>query len=110
MRCSRVIESCGSEWFQSALTATISTTPAWNHSISRSSSAPELAILDDPRATFSHMFPGTEGAGHSSVPSNSRISSCSVPNFTILLPFLPDSILAKADTVSADHEDLSFVD
>ena len=26
MRCGHLIESCGSEWFQSALTATISTT------------------------------------------------------------------------------------
>jgi hypothetical protein len=27
MRCGNAIESCGSEWFQSALAATISTTP-----------------------------------------------------------------------------------
>ena len=34
MCCGHIVESCCSEWYQSALTATISTTSAWNYWIS----------------------------------------------------------------------------
>jgi hypothetical protein len=65
MRWGHAIESCGSEWFQSALTATISTTSTWNHSnFAVRDPVPELAMLDGPCATFSHMFLGTKVDGH----------------------------------------------
>jgi hypothetical protein len=70
MCCGHDVENCGPEWFQSALTATISTTSAWNHSnFAVRDPVSELAMLDGACATFSHMFLGTKVDGHSIFPN-----------------------------------------
>ena len=57
MRCGDAIESFSSEWFQSALAATISTTSAWNHSIfAVRDPLPKSAMLDGPCAEVPGPF------------------------------------------------------
>ena len=70
MCCGHDVENCGPEWFDSALTAMISTTSAWNHSnFAVRDPVSELAMLDGACATFSHMFLGTKVDGHSTFPT-----------------------------------------
>jgi hypothetical protein len=82
MRCGHAVESCGSELFQSALTATISTTSALNHSIfAVRDLAPKLAMLDGSRKpNLSLIAHGQSSPGASPIASspqapNSRLSS-----------------------------------
>src|SRR5664280_3721037 len=70
MRCSRVVESCGSKWFQSALTATKSTTslalcaePLYTDSVTRLFASPHLgSCRPPPSSAVSHCIPA-DGLG-----------------------------------------------